>query len=429
VLEIDMASPAAPEGSAGCLRGEAGTPLDEGGQNGHPQPRLPIRLGVYTDMTYRSDGDAVYAGRAFVRFVTGLPPRVAQVVLLGRLDPTPARSHYRLPSTDVEFVALPHYPRVSSIWRMLRSVRASCRAFRHELERLDAVWIFGPHPMAVLFAWLARRHRKPLILGVRQHYPRYIAGRLPGARWLWALPVAHALDAAFRYLGRQAPTIAVGDELARRYAGGAPVLATGFSLVRRSEVVSPAQALAKRWSGELRLLSVTRLDPEKNPLLLVETLAKLRVRDPRWRLVIAGDGPMRGQLLDEIERRRLNDVIEVRGEVSNGPELWGLYRSCHAFLHVSLTEGVPQVLFEAQAAGLPIVATDVGGVRAALAAGGAGLLIQPRDPEAAVTALRRLANEPSLRRRLIEAALEQIQTQTLEAQLDRIALFMGQNVS
>jgi glycosyltransferase involved in cell wall biosynthesis len=391
--------------------------------------RSSIRLGVYTDMAYRSDGAAVYTSRAFVRFVTSLPPRVAEVVILGRLDPTPATAPYRLPGGAIRFVALPHYRRITSIWQMVRSIRASSKAFRRELERVDAVWIFGPQPMAVLFAWLAHLRRKPVILGVRQHYPSYIAGRLPGRGWIWAVPVAEALDAAFRRLARRVPTVAVGEDLARRYAAGAPVLSTGFSLVSRSDIVSPQAALAKRWSGELRLLSVSRLDPEKNPLLLIEIITKLRARDPRWRLVIAGDGPLREWVEHEIARRGLSGVVEIRGEVQNGPELWSLYRGCHAFLHVSLTEGVPQVLFEAQAAGLPIVATDVGGVRAALGDGGAGLLIQPRDPDSAVTALGRLATEPALRRRLIEAALEQIKGQTLEAQLDRIARFLDQSVT
>jgi glycosyltransferase involved in cell wall biosynthesis len=426
VVDIDMASPAASGETVGGLEGEAGRSPH---RTVEQAIRLPIRLGVYTDMAYRSDGRAVYTSRAFVRFVTSLPPRVAELVLLGRLDPTAGTGPYELPQGRVRFVALPHYARISAIWRMLSATRASCRAFREELEHLDAVWIFGPQPMAVLFAAIARRRRKPLILGVRQNYPSYIAGRLPGRRWLWAVPAARALDWAFRRLGRGAPTVAVGDELARRYAGGAPVLATGFSLVRRSEVISVEQALAKRWSGKLTLLSVTRLDPEKNPALLLHVISKLRGSDPRWRLVIAGEGPLRAQLLEEIERRGLSGVVELRGEVENGPELWSLYRRAHAFLHVSLTEGLPQVLFEALAAGLPIVATDVGGVRAALAPGGAGLLIQPRDPDAAVTALTRVANEPDLRRRLVEAALAQIETQTLDAQLDRIASFLAENVS
>lgn len=428
MVEIEIASRRALGETADSRRGEAAGSPDNSGNHGHGEVRLPIRLGVYTDMLYRSDGDTVYSSRAFVRFVTDLPPRVAELVLLGRLDPAAGCDHYRLPTGAVRFAPLPYYPRISSIRRMLRSVRESCRAFDAELDQLDAVWIFGPQPMAVLFALLARRRRKPLILGVRQDYPRYIAGRLPGRRWCWALPAAHALDATFRQLARRAPTVAVGEDLARRYAVGGPVLATGFSLVKRCELVPLAEATARSWNGEWEVLSVGRLDPEKNPLLLLEIVTRLRALDPRWRLLIAGDGPLRGQLEAEIDRRGLRASVELLGEVRNGPELWALYRRCQAFLHVSLTEGLPQVLFEAQAAGLPIVATEVGGVRSALSDGAAGVLIPPRDAEAAVRALNRLAKDPVLQRRLIAAGLDQVATQTLEAQLDRIASFVAENV-
>jgi glycosyltransferase involved in cell wall biosynthesis len=120
----------------------------------------------------------------------------------------------------------------------------------------------------------------------------------------------------------------------------------------------------------------------------------------------------------------VGDSVELRGEVANGAELWRLYRASHVFLHVSLTEGLPQVLFEAQAAGVPIVATAVGGVAAALGGGAAGLLIPPRDAQAAAAAVQRIVDEPSLRRRLVTAALAGAERNTLEDQLDRIAEFI-----
>jgi glycosyltransferase involved in cell wall biosynthesis len=83
------------------------------------------------------------------------------------------------------------------------------------------------------------------------------------------------------------------------------------------------------------------------------------------------------------------------------------------------------VIFEAYAAGLPIVATDVGGVSSALAGGDAGLLIPPASAPAAVAALERLRDEPDLRRRLIERGLELAAGDTMDAQLDRIVEFFS----
>jgi glycosyltransferase involved in cell wall biosynthesis len=83
------------------------------------------------------------------------------------------------------------------------------------------------------------------------------------------------------------------------------------------------------------------------------------------------------------------------------------------------------VIFEAQAAAIPIVATDVGGVRAALGGGETGILIPPDDPQAAVDAVRRLRDDHDLRARLVRAGAAAVARQTIERQLDRVAAFFA----
>jgi glycosyltransferase involved in cell wall biosynthesis len=376
-----------------------------------------MRLGVYSDMVFARSGDGTLsAGQSFIRFITSLPPRVDEVVVFGRLDPRERRMPYELPSRAVRFVPLPHYARVSSLGRLTGSLPRACATFAAELPRVDAVLVFGPHPVALAFAAVARARGTPLVLGVRHDYPRYIRGRLPGRGWGWAVPAARAIELAFRAVGHSAPAVVLGDELERRYRSKRrPVLASGFSLVPAQEVESTEMALAKDWSSdELRVLSVGRLEPEKNPLLLADVLSELRARDPRWRLTVAGDGPLRPSA----------DGLDLVGHVPNGPELWRLYRESHVFLHVSLTEGLPQVLFEAMAAGLPIVGTDVGGVAGTLGSGVRGLLVAPRDARAAADALERLAADPDLRRWFAIEGLAFARRHTLEAQLDRLAAFV-----
>ena len=89
---------------------------------------------------------------------------------------------------------------------------------------------------------------------------------------------------------------------------------------------------------------------------------------------------------------------------------------------MSWTEGVPQVLFEAFAAGLPVVATAVGGVPEV--ADGRALLIPPGDADAAAAGLRRLAGDESLRARLVEAGLEAAREHSAEAECRRVATFI-----
>ena len=384
-----------------------------------------MRIGVFADSLYHREGDVLSNGRAFTRFVTGLGEHVEEVIVFGRVAPDTARADYVLPAERVRFVALPHYPSVLAVVPMVKAMRRSMAIFGAELERVDAVWIFGPHPMALAFALVARRRGTPLFLGVRQDYPLYIANRLPGPAWRWAVPTARVLEGAFRRLGRHAPSIVLGEELARGYRGGAPVLVTGFSLVREDDLVDLEAALGKSWDGRIELVSVGRLDPEKNPLLLVELMRLLTAGgEDGWRLTIIGDGPERPAVERRVRELGLEEVVDVAGSVANGPELWARYRAAHAFVHVSLTEGLPQVLFEAQAAGLPIVATAVGGVPAAVGHGRSGLLVPPRDADALAAALSRLRRRPALRDELIRSGLQTVAEQTMDAQLARLADFM-----
>lgn len=383
-----------------------------------------MRLGVYTDLVYRREGATLSTDLSFIVFVTSLASRVGEIVLFGRLDPDAGRSHYELPHEGVRLVPLPHYGRVTDVGGVVRSFRGARAAFAAELDRLDAVWLFGPHPLALGFERIARRRGKPVFLGIRQDFPQYVAGRLPSRGWLWAVPVAHALEHGFRRLARRGtPTVVVGEDLASRYRGPR-VLPTGFSLIRDLDVVSEEEALGRSWDGdELRLLTVGRLESEKNPLLLPEILAALRRSDQRWRLRAVGDGPMAADVEARARELGVLEALDLAGYVPYGETLHEEYRRAHAFLHVSLTEGLPQVLFEAMAAGLPMVATDVGGVRAALGDGARGLLVPPRDAQAAAESLDRLRADPDLRRRLVVAALEHARAETLDAQLDRVAAF------
>jgi glycosyltransferase involved in cell wall biosynthesis len=387
-----------------------------------------MRLGIYTDLVYHSDADGISTDQAFVEFILHLAPTLDEMVVFGRLDPTPGRSVYALPPT-VAFVPLPHYPRTADPLAVARALRRSVAIFTREGARLDAVWLFGPHPIALAFALAARRHGTSVFLGVRQDFPRYIARRLPSRGWLWALPAAYLLEWGFRLTARRCPTIVVGADLARRYGGGSPVLASAFSLVREADISPANQVGVREWRPPVRILSVGRLDPEKNPLLLVNVLARLRHRSGGWHLTIVGEGQLGNDLQTLAHELGVSDAVEFTGYVPNGPALLELYRSSDVFLHVALTEGLPQVLFEAQACGLPVVATEVGGVGAALGHGERGLLVPPGDVEAAVAALEHLARDAHLRERVAAAGLAYVRQHTLEVETERIADFLREHAS
>jgi sugar transferase (PEP-CTERM/EpsH1 system associated) len=142
-------------------------------------------------------------------------------------------------------------------------------------------------------------------------------------------------------------------------------------------------------------VAVGRLSPEKDFVTLVAAALIAAGRDPSFRLEIAGDGICMPEVRRIVSESSLDGVVRFLGQVSDIPSL--LSRAS-AFTLASLTEGVSLTILEAMAAGLPVVATRVGGNPEVVADEETGILVPSADPPALATALLRLWQNPELRR-------------------------------
>lgn len=388
------------------------------------------RLGLYMDGLFRTAGDprgqrvlTNFEGFPFLSFACEVSRRAGSLTVFGRAAPPDRVVDFELPA-DVELVALPYYPSLAHLGRLALAAPATLARMWRGLERVDTVWIFGPHPLALAFALMAAGRGRRVVLGVRQDTMRYFRSRLP-ARWAAPLLVpVWLMDRAFRLLARRMPTTVVGRWLEQGYGGPRPELLTmTVSLMRAGDVV--AKPPSRDWSGRIEMLTVGRVEAEKNPGLLLDALAELEREDPgRYHLTWAGTGRLLEVMRRRAAARGLAERVSFVGYLPFGPQLRELYLQAHLFVHVSLTEGMPQVLGEAGSCGLPIVATDVGGVAAGLAGGEAGLLVPPADQAALVHAIRRMTREPELRLRCAGRALDLARASTLEAEADEVARFV-----
>jgi len=379
-----------------------------------------MRLAVYCDYSYRVHDGKVFAELPFGVFLRELATHCERLVVTGRLDPSPGRYPYVM--TGVDYVPLPHYESGAQTRSVIRTIPTAVKRFWRLLDDVDVAWILGPNPpQAFVFAALAKVRRRRLVLGVRQNLPELISHRhrdKPMVRF-----AAVALEMAFRLLARRSAVVVVGADLARRYHAAGELHVAYVSLLSEQDILAAREDQRDYDGDELRILSVGRLDPEKNPLLLADILERALRRDHRWRLHICGDGSLTSALQRRLRDLKVGDRAVFHGHVPIDDGLLQLYRTSHALLHVSLTEGVPQVLLEAFAARLPVVATAVGGVPEVVQ--GRGQLVAPADADAAAGALDRLRGDAELRATLVEHAASFARDHTLQAECTRLASFLA----
>lgn len=282
-------------------------------------------------------------------------------------------------SLQVIGVPLPFYREVR-----LGLVRPGRLARLWREQRPDVVYIATEGPLGWSALRAARRLGLPVVSGFHTNFDSYSAHY--GAAWL--------LRPLRAYLRRwhNATTLTLVPTEAQRAA----LLATGYARVevlgrgvdgRLFHPMHRAPTLRERWgvtAAGPAVLHVGRLAPEKNLDLLVRAWRAMRARNPDARLVVVGDGPARAGLQAALPEAHFAGM-------RRGMDLANHFASADLFLFPSLTETFGNVVLEAMASGLAIVAYDVAAAGALLTDGVSGRLAPAGDEAAFVTAACELA--------------------------------------
>lgn len=205
----------------------------------------------------------------------------------------------------------------------------------------------------------------------------------------WPRRVLHVLAAACAHL-QTANSTAIAASL--------PAAARRRPVVVVPNGVDLPEVPADAGGHPPRGVVIANLIPYKGHLDLVRALAELE-EPPR--IDCYGEGVLRGQLERAIREAGLDGVISLRGAHAGAASA---YLDAQFAVLASHEEGLPNALLEAMAAGLPCIATSVGGVPELVQHGVTGLLVPPRDPPALAAAIAQVAADPALRRKLGAAA-------------------------
>lgn len=223
-----------------------------------------------------------------------------------------------------------------------------------------------------------------------------VAGERLAARWTWPLVVVAEVDAE--------TGLAAGIGQVAQYA----VVRSGVDVegLRRSGT-SRAGARAELGipEGAPVVGTVTRLCQQKDPATLLRAARLMVELRPEAHLVVVGDGPMRGEVEQMIADLGLGAHVTLLGRRS---DVDALLPGFDVFVLSSRWEGLPRVVLEATAVGVPVVSTDVGGIAEAVEDQESGLLVPPGDSVALGNALVRVLGDRVLGARLAAAATARV---------------------
>ncbi len=380
----------------------------------------PSTLGILYHMPFWQDADGnLWEGEgSFARYVDSLAPYFDEIVLAVPVFDTPPSTGSRVRAANVTLAPLPYFPGPRQFYPMLPTMLSRLRAW---VQRCDVIHLRVPTPAAIFAFRLAQAQGKPVFLLVVGDYEALLPhlGYRGLKKVLFSRYVAFE-EWALRHMTARALTFANGAALRRKHErADLRVHETRTTTLGLDDLATRVDTCQ---GPRIRLLTVSRIDPRKGLRTLPAVVADIQAAG----FDVTADvvGPTVGligqsehdAIRAEAQRLGVRDRINLPGSIALD-ELMPMYRGFDIFvLPTRPGEGIPRVLLEAMASGLPVVTTDVSGIASLITEGDNGLLVDEGSPAAMTAAVLRVIRDPALRRRLIAGGYATAKAHTAERQ-------------
>ena len=383
-----------------------------------------MKLGIVYHMPFwtNPDGSVWELEGSFARYVDSLAPYFDEIALCVPVFDRPRASGTRVRAANVRLAPLPFFDGPKQFYiRVPRMLGPIVRFVRG----IDMLHCRVPTPAAFPAFVGARAARKPVFLLVVGD----LQALLPTMPYrgmkklLWRAYTAME-EFFIDRMAKGALTFANGRALAQKHERpGHPVVETKTTTITVCDIASRTDTCG---GASIRLLTVSRIDPRKGLRCLPEAVARLRADGRQVALDIVGPAvgrpgeDERSAILADALQLGIADYVRCVGPVPL-QELMARYATYDLFVLPTLPgEGIPRVLLEAMAAGLPVVTTAVAGIPSLIVHEQNGLLIDSPSSSAVAAAVARLSDDAALRQRLIRGGYETAHGLTLEAQAARM---------
>src|SRR5687768_781545 len=321
--------------------------------------------------------------RQMLGLAVNLPPRIHTTILCFRDNNSSVPFLERLREAGIDSRMLPHAnPRfiriIGDIVAELRAARANvllCHGYKADILGWTAARLVGIPVLAVSRGWTGHTAKVRL----NEALDRLVLRRMDGVVCV---------------SGGQADKVRrAGVAPERVHVSRNSVAPTRFSITEASGR-EPLEGLFAH-SPDVIVVGVGRLTSEKGFDYLIDAARRVVANEPGTGFVLIGDGPERGRLEAAVSSAGLQDRVVFAGFRTDVDRL---VAGADILAQSSTTEGLPNVVLEACAAGVAVVATDVGGTSEVIRDGHNGYLVPPRDPALTAERLVELVRAPALRR-------------------------------
>jgi len=390
-----------------------------------------MKLGVFINQGFYVNKKNIFTDISFIRFIESFSDYFDEIIIFApsRKEKINFKDYYKC-SKYISLYSLPYFGNVIElVKKLIHVIKGTNRVLKKGVKTCDVMWIVGPHPLGILAYLKAKRYEVPIFYHIRGNILNDITVRYKGIKGLVASLYSKLMHRINIFLCKRVHTLVVGSELYSLYSSYS--LKVNFispSLIERSDIEKSKINMRKRscFKNKINLLFVGRIEPEKGLECLFRALSDLNTNSvKRYNLHIIGSAQRGSEdkevLIKELANKlKINKYIKWLNYIPYGEILIRHYRDADIFILPSFAEGIPKTLYEAMMAGLPVIATKVGGITDVVKDRINGLLISPGSSVQIVENVKKIVNNEVLRDSLVTNAFKSAEKNTIEVSRDRL---------
>jgi len=337
------------------------------------------KIGLYTEATYSSKFNSIHSSDIFLLFIRQAFPK-NEIHLIGRYFKDNKEGKYKLQPGKEHFSKLSYYKNIAKlIMQFPYYIFINYQVIKFYIKKIDHLLIAVPSPLSLYLVYLAKKNNKTISIFIRQETVELIRHRYPKSK----LPLITALFlekllTIFLKRNQNIPVFTFGTMITEKYkkitSNVIPIADTRYSL---NDIISESDIKRIDWQCQIKLIFVGRIEKAKGIENLLETLK--RIKEYNFHLTIVGDGNFKSEYSALTKKLEINNNVSFTGFIPYGENLLSIIKEHDIFILPSLSEGLPQVILEAMACGILVLASNVGGIPLIVKNGFNGFTFNPNS--------------------------------------------------